>query len=138
MHLFPLKLHIHTHKHTHNFIIKLQVQLANSQWLLTVELHQFQNLYNAEIIPGEGLCCCDTIRTNNVNCKQNLTDFPKCGRNCDTSFSISLFPCYSSYSCLASIARECQSDSVLNLDYALVFLLTNFSNKVNWCLLSAT
>ena len=37
----------------------LKVQVAKTQWLLSLELHQFHNLYNAEVISSEEFCCCD-------------------------------------------------------------------------------
>ena len=36
------------------------MQVASTEWFLGVQIQNFENLYNAEIILG-GYCCCDTV-----------------------------------------------------------------------------
>ena len=78
------------------------------QCALNVHLHQFQNMYNAEIRPKNGVdrvCCCDQ---DSCTYQTSLTKFStttKCSSSkfCDTFFQVSLidsqvFAPYSAYS----------------------------------------
>ena len=106
-----------------------QVQLAACQQLLVVELLQFHNIYNVEVINGL-YCCCDqnqpcTLQLEHL--KENVYE-PKC----DTWFNITLSPCESAYLCSAATATQCNSDPVHNLDYNFEFVLRiNSSDTVS-------
>ena len=60
------------------------LQLASGQCLLTVEMHQFQNLHSVVIRnQNRPFCCCDNITL----CVKNLEN-TTCGPHCDTSFVV--------------------------------------------------
>ena len=100
----------------------MQVQLTRCQQFLIFELHQFVNIYNAEIT-NDGFCCCD--KNNNKKCKARLQDLPKCATKCDTWFNISLSPCESPHPCWRSTPSSCKDDgtSVLNFEHKSEFVL---------------
>ena len=116
----------------YNLFATTQVQLyiATSHKLLVVELLQFHNMYNAEVINGE-YCCCDT--TDPSICEDNL-EFLKetdCKRLCDTWFNVSLSPCESAYLCSAATEPHC-NDPVHHLDYKFEFVMrSDFSDHVS-------
>ena len=45
------------------------MQIASTEWFLGVQIQNFENLYNAEII-FDGYCCCDLI----AKCAINIAD----------------------------------------------------------------
>ena len=104
----------------HVYNLLAQVQLTVCQQLLTVELLQFYNMYNAEVISGSGFCCCDKSK-----CTQQLEYLPSCKPKCDTWFNVSLSPCQSPHSCSTATAAQCQSASLQKLEYKFEFVMCN-------------
>ena len=79
--------------------------MGNCKWIVNVQLHQFQNKYNAEL-KDNVICCCDTPKksmcgsdTNHLveNLLKNDTNNSnsKCDDRCDTWFEVTLSPCQS-------------------------------------------
>ena len=76
--------------------------MSKAQWILNVQLQQYQNEYNA-VRKDRMFCCCDETREN--MCESDLQSFltPQtnsdsksttiCAEECDVWFKISLFPC---------------------------------------------
>ena len=110
--------------------IHIQVQLAGCQQVLIVQLHEFENIYNAEVIEGRGFCCCDK-KTKDKNCKQQLKDLPDCPAKCDTWFSIYLSPCQSPLLCSTSTLSTCEGTSVLSLEYTYEFVICSSQDTVS-------
>ena len=110
----------------HDLFPDAQVQVATSQQVLVVELIQFYNMYNAEVINGQ-YCCCD----KSEKCASQLENLPKCKSKCDTWFNVTLSPCHSPYSCSAATVAHCNSASLHNLDYKFEFLIRNSSDTVS-------
>ena len=101
------------------------MQPANSQWLLTVELHQFKNMKNA--VKRDALfCCCD-----HSVCSEKLEDLNDCGNYCDTWFSILVPHCLLPATCASSTPKQRSTDSVVDLHLTSVFLLNNTPDTVN-------
>ena len=46
------------------------MQVASTEWFLGVQIQNFENLYNAELILGSWFCCCDTF--DNDKCSGNI------------------------------------------------------------------
>ena len=127
--IFILKVFGHVYKHS----LKLQIQLATCQWILIVELCQFHNRYNAELISGQGFCCCDAKEEDyDEKCNVHVTDLPQCPAKCDTVFNISVHPCLSTHSCSVATATHCNSASIPNLDYTFVLILESLPSKVSF------
>ena len=101
------------------------MQPANCQWLLTVDLHQFINIKNAEIRRAQ-FCCCDMS-----DCSEELKNLHSCSDSCDTSFIISVSHCLIPSSCLLFTPTQFNSESVLNLLHKYEFVLANASNLVS-------
>ena len=112
-----------------NTFVNTQVRFAASQQLLTVELLQFHNMYNAEIVKGK-FCCCDS---NANNCRQQLEQLAivNCKAKCDVWFNVSLSPCLSPHSCSAATAAQCKSPSVQTLSYKFEFVMCNSPETVS-------
>ena len=46
------------------------MQVAGTEWFLGVQIQNFENFYNAEMILGNNYCCCDSFE----ECRQNTAD----------------------------------------------------------------
>ena len=81
----------------------LQAQVAKTQWVLFVELHQFNNLYNAEVISSGGFCCCGIEPANydnNYYCNKRKAEYlPVCSPSCDTWLHAEVSHCIDPYPC---------------------------------------
>ena len=108
-----------------------QVQTAVCQWLLTVELHQFQNPNNyiKSWKNNNGPCCCKngwpSACYNNYEFQQGCNDL------CNTWFIASVPHCLSPPSCSVSTPTQYDTSSVVNLNYIFVFLLEDFPDAVS-------
>ena len=102
-----------------------QMQPANCHWLLTVDLHQFININNAETKIAL-FCCCDSSY-----CSEKLEDLKNCGNYCDTWFSILVSHCLLPATCSSSTPTQRSIDSVVDLHYTLAFLLNTPPDTVN-------
>ena len=74
--------------------------MANSEWVLGVQVQHFQTLYNAEIRNGQH-CCCD-ISYMDVACVQDLgnLDVTACTFECEPLFDIHFKVCFTNGTCL--------------------------------------
>ena len=107
-----------------------QVQTAVCQWLLTVQLHQFQNPNNViKSWINEGLCCCHDIWP--VACDIDYEFLNGCDNPCNTWFSVSVPHCLSPPSCSVPTPTHYDTSSVVKLDYIFVFLLEDFPDQVS-------
>ena len=75
----------------------MQVQIAKTHWLLLVEFHQFANLYNAEMIIGDGFCCSDA---NYLCTSEQAEHLPDCEPLCDTCLKAYVSNCIVPMPCL--------------------------------------
>ena len=93
------------------------------QCILTIQLHQFENIHSAEIRPeaAQGqFCCCDH---GDHKCRQNVNDFP-------TNFCDSANPCDTTF---AVTLPECQiPDPCSTILYSDVFIDISTSANVNY------
>ena len=105
----------------------IQVQLVACQQLLVVELLDFRNMHNAEVINGE-FCCCDN---SPKLCSIQLEDLNNCKPKCDTWFNISVSPCQPTTSCSRGTAIRYESGSVQILEYTFVFVVDCSPNSVS-------
>ena len=75
------------------------MQVASSEWVLGVHIHQFMNVYNAEIRNGKYCCCDDHFK----ECWENITDVNgMClisTYHCDTYFMLHVRECSSKDTC---------------------------------------
>ena len=105
----------------------------NTQWLLSVELHQFHNWYNVEVIPDEGFCCCD-VDLNGKNYKQFCNEEDKnlsgCYPYCDTWLNASVSHCIEPNACSFSTAVHFHTALMDNFNEKFIFALSSSSNAV--------
>ena len=107
----------------------LQVQVADTQWIIIVELHQFHNLYNAEMSrddSDEGICCCDSSRP----CASQASKLHGCDATCDTLLRANGSHCIQAYPCSFSTLTRWSTPSI-NDSYKFVFVLSSFSDMVS-------
>ena len=73
--------------------------MANSEWVLCVQVEHFENLYNAEIRNDE-YCCCD-VSYLVVPCVQVVTDInvAECTSECEPYLEIRFEVCFANRSC---------------------------------------
>ena len=102
----------------------IQVQVANTQWILFVELHQFHNLYNAEVRSNE-FCCCDD------SCNSQASKPQECDAKCDTWFTANVSHCIQPYWCSFNSSTIWATASIINLNYKFYFLLNSFPDMVS-------
>ena len=112
----------------YNHFANTQVQLATSQKLL-VELIQFHNMYNAQVI-NDKYCCCD-ISQGSCEFYLRVLKGKGCLSKCNTWFKISLSPCEPADSCSAATAPQWDAASVDNLDYNFEFIMHNSTDTVS-------
>ena len=105
----------------------MQVPVANSQWIFIVELHQFHNLYNAEVISDEGICCCDSSEP----CASQASELPGCGEKCDTWFTADVSHCMPPYPCSIYTSTIRNAPSIINFNNKLIFVLNSLSDMVS-------
>ena len=113
----------------------LQAQAVKTQWLLFVELHQFHNLYNAQVKDGGGFCWCDTNPTTNkiINyyCTygeaKNLSD---CRPLCDTRLNVSVADCTDPNPCSFSTEVHFDTASIGNFSERFILALCSSSSAV--------
>ena len=112
------------------YICSLLLQLVYGQGILNVQLHQFENIYNAEIRPENDpkrFCCCDQ---GNGDCRGNLNDLykHKCDstKPCDTSFEVTLTECQFSDPCPTILYSDVFYDTATstNVNYKFRFFLS--------------
>ena len=75
--------------------------MANSEWVLAVQVQHFQNMYNAEIRNnGTVYCFCD-ISSSVVPCVANLTDLnlTACTSECEPYFEVRFKVCFADGTC---------------------------------------
>ena len=114
----------------------LQVQLVvKTQWVLFVELHQFRNLYNAEVISGGGFCCCDNPPTPHNYMYHYCTDgeaksLSGCSPSCDTWLNASVSHCTDPNPCSFSTEVLSQTASIDNFNEKFIFALNSSSCEV--------
>ena len=61
------------------------IQVASTEWFLGVQIQNFENLYNVEIIKGV-YCCCDYI-----GCSENISTLRgSCTHICEPYFLINI------------------------------------------------
>ena len=75
------------------------MQVASTEWFLGVQIQNFENTYNVEIINGM-YCCCD----NNERCRSDLNQLflckhPNVTQVCETYFLIHIKNCLIESSC---------------------------------------
>lgn len=104
----------------------MQVQVANTQWILIVELHQFHNLYNAEI-RSNAFCCCDL----NKPCQSHASNLQGCDGYCDTQFSAYVSHCIQPYQCILFSSTFENTASIINLNYTFIFVLNSLPDMVS-------
>ena len=96
----------------------MQVQTGNcSQWLLTVELHQFQNTNHVIRTEDAKKCCCDDSPCVTAHI-------------CDTQFLIFMSDCLSPPNCSIVTPPSWDTDVVMNLRYTFLFLLDALNDHV--------
>ena len=109
----------------------LQVQVSNTQWIIIVELHQFHNLYNAEMSSDdsdEGICCCDSSQVE--PCASQASELQGCGRTCDTLFRANASHRIQAYPCSFSTSTRWNTPSIDELN-KFVFVLSSFPDMVS-------
>ena len=106
----------------------LQVQVARTQWLLVVELHQFDNRYNAKVSNDNEFCCCEVD-----SCTAEAADLPYCEGTCQTWFEASVSHCIAPNPCsfITLTYVNILDVSVYNLRDTFVFVLTSFPDMVS-------
>ena len=73
------------------------MQVASTEWILAVQIHNFTNLYNVEIV-NDNYCCCD----DNQSCGSVLNDLfvickhPIATQVCEPYFLVHFRNCLSS------------------------------------------
>ena len=113
------------HFHMHNLLGNSQVQTANCQWLLTLELHQLTNPKNAVKWYTE-FCCCDF-----TECHTNLENLNGCNNSCNALFFISVSHCLLPSSCSIYTPTWYDTESKIILDFVSVFVLNDSSDQVS-------
>ena len=103
---------------SYNFWAKLQLQVVETQWLLSVEFHHFDNPYNAKMASGPGFCCCYD-EGNYEHAVETLL----CSEPCDTWLSASVSHCTEPSPCSFSTS-ECSKLSTCNFTEKFVFVLS--------------
>ena len=111
----------------------VQAQVVKTKWLLSVELHQFHNLYNAEVINGLGFCCCDVQPLNSnylYYCEAELKHLLGCNSSCDTWLNASVSHCIEPNPCSFSTEVRFGTASIDNFNEKFIFVLSSFSDVV--------
>ena len=115
----------------------LQVQVATTQWILMVELHQFRNLYNAEVIGNHGFCCCDIEPTNNnylQYCEEKAASLQGCSPSCDILLNAYVSHCIEPYPCSFYTTVWFDTASIDNFNDRFIFVLSSSPDEVRvWC-----
>ena len=109
----------------------LQVHVSNTQWIMIVELHQFHNLYNAEMSSddsNEGICCCDS--SQDQPCASQASKLQGCGRKCDTQLRANASHCIQAYPCSFSSSTHWSTPSIYDSE-KFVFVLSGFPDMVS-------
>ena len=109
-----------------------------TKWILLVELHQFHNLYNAEMIDNHGICCCDTTlpwSTSNYYCNTQVANLTFCNQltwaACDTWLNASVSHCLPPFPCSFSTETHTETSSVDNMNDIFVFVMSSSPNTVS-------
>ena len=111
----------------------LQAQVVRTQWLLSVELHQFHNLYNAEVVSDHGFCCCDIDPTPKYYlyyCNGEPKYLSGCNSSCDTGLNASVSHCTDPNPCSFSTEVRFDTASIDNFNEKFIFALSSSSNAV--------
>ena len=105
--------------------------MVKTQWLLFVELHQFRNLYHAEVdVRGYGSCCCDDPSTY-MDCCDGGDYYPSlCTPDCDTWLNASVSHCIEPNACSFSTPVQFHTASIDNFNEKFIFALSCSSNAV--------
>ena len=108
----------------------LTSQIVRGQWLLTIRMIQFQNLYNVEIRPGQAnpVCCCDQSF-----CQPSFDAFTEsCTPLCDTYFVVSTESlCQASDQCQVFMETDPITNSATTTDtsYEFHFVLNAYPTE---------
>ena len=108
--------------HIYNFRAKLQLQVVETQRLLSLELHQFHNLYNAEVVSGQVFCCCE-INSDDY-CAEKVENLTDCNPLCDIRLNGSVSHCIEPNSCSFSTEVRFDTASIYNFTEKFVFVLS--------------
>ena len=111
----------YTHKQLFD---NIQAQVAKAQWLLFVELHQFQNMYNATV--KESFCCCE-----GNNCEAQAANLQGCIEDCDTWLNAYVSHCITPNACSFYTTVHTDSASVENFNDKFIFVLSNCTGMVS-------
>ena len=120
-----------------HLIANWQVQVVKTEWILLVELRQFHNLYNAEMIDNHGICCCDTTYSwskNNDYCNAQVANLTFCNQliwECDTWLNASVPHCLTPFPCSFSTETHTVTSSVDNMNDTFVFVMSSSPNTVS-------
>ena len=120
-----LNIHVYFALYTQLFD-NLQIQVANTQWILIVELHQFHNFYNAEMSSNE-FCCCDSSES----CVLDASKLQDCVENCDTWFTAEVSQCMQYYTCSFFTPILVDTPPIINLKNKFIFVLTSYPDFVS-------
>ena len=105
----------------------IQVQLAKTQWILIVDLHQFHNLFNAEKANSERVCCCDSAD----ECTLEADDLQGCSEYCDIWLRVNVSHCTQRYPCSLSTSVYYNTALIDNLKDRFFFILSASSDTVS-------
>ena len=95
------------------FVLVDFMQVASTEWFLGVQIQNYVNQYNVEIISGS-YCCCDDSET----CASDLNDLliscknPSTAQPCETYFLVHIRNCLSS-----STSSTCSLSKTYQLNY---------------------
>ena len=90
-HYMATYLYIYTGGGGHVYSKIMFAQVASSDWMLGVQIQNFENYLNAER-KGTEYCCCDEVDTCNKTIKA-LDSTYNCTSECQTYFVVSLLSC---------------------------------------------
>ena len=95
--------------------------MASSEWMLGVQIQQFQSLYNAEIMANNQYCCCDIPNTceDNITALENIYD---CTLLCDIYFVVSLQDCNSTIHCNINQTFNLEVDPLSRLSSVILLI----------------
>ena len=76
------------------------MQVASTKWFLGVQIQNFMNVYNVEIINGMYCCCDDNEKCGNTpNDLLGMCSDPSTTKSCETYFLVHVKNCISASTC---------------------------------------
>ena len=103
--------------------------MARSDWVPGVQIHHFENKYNAEIRNGTYCCCDDAF----LPCYENVANLTSCAPRCETYFIVYVSDCPYSNTCLVTKPyqlKNCSISPLNQLELHIPFIESELSNQV--------